>query len=133
MSHKSYNSPVYWAQKFKEFLTEEDLSKNYLHKQFGHLFPDIKCQHDSVTFNYLNKEFAVQFIEANNNNNNNNNCDNNVEAVLEIKIGKEWSEIRKRIFKANRNKKGKIRAESFRPIVNSLIIKGFKDYLKIRN
>ena len=127
MSYKSYNSQVYWAQKFKEFLTEEDLSKNYLYRKFGHLFPDIKCQDDSVTFNYFNKEFAVQFIEVNK-----DNSDNKVEAVLEIKIGKEWSEIRKRIFKANRNKKGKIRAESFRPIINNLIIKGFKDYLKIK-
>lgn len=116
MGSHTYYSPEYWAQNYRDFLTRKP-QNNYLHKTLGYIFANIKHQGDSVTFEYLNKKFAVQFIKTD---------PNKAQIALEVKINNEWEKIVEGVFKSERNKNGKIRDSTYKPITDK-VIQGFKN------
>ena len=54
MSH-TYNSPEYFAQAFKEFISGEQIKKK------GYHFSNITHSRDYVSFDSVNKTFALEF------------------------------------------------------------------------
>lgn len=118
MSHE-YNSPQYFAQKFKEFLGSEEMFRKY-----GFAFLNTKCGADYVSFFCVKKEFAVRFEPVKES--------DKLRTYLEVKVEDNWSGVKGRTFEVLRGKKGKVSDRTYKELFGNFVIKEVANYLRTK-
>ncbi len=119
MSEKEYNSITYCTQRLR------DVIDDCMSSRYGHKFANVENNGDWISFEYFNKKFAAR-VEID------KDCEKG-EVSLDVKLENEWFEIASEEFTVERSKTQRISDKTYKPLFDSLILKGVGKYKPTKN